>query len=210
MKVRNNANIEKMDDKTINTYNLLATDYDNETIDFWERFPPTIINEFVSNTKKLGRVLNVGSGPGRDGLILQKNGLDVTCLDASEAMVKMCKERGLISLVGDFNKMPFENEVFDGVWAYTSLLHVPKEKIDISMSEIVRVLKKGGVLGLGLIEGDFNDYRESSGVGMPRWFSFYTKEEVEKLLQKFGFEIVHFEQFKPASKNYLNFIARLK
>ena len=125
-------------------------------------------------------------------------------------MVNLCKDKGLSTVLGDFNNIPFSDHKFDGVWAYTSLLHVPKDVVDISMSEIVRVLKKGGVLGLGLIEGDFNGYRESSGVQLPRWFSFYAKEEIENLLTNFGFEILYFERFKPSSLNYINFIARLK
>jgi ubiquinone/menaquinone biosynthesis C-methylase UbiE len=197
-----------MDQQTINTYNQLANDYDKETIDFWDRFPRTIFDKFIDLTK--GEVLDIGSGPGRDGLILQKAGLDVTCLDASEAMVKISTERGLHSIVGDFNELPFENGSFDGVWAYTSLLHVSKSKVDQPLSEIRRVLKPNGIFGLGLIEGDTELYRESSGVGKPRWFSFYRKEEIEKLLAKYNFEIMYFEEFKVNTKNYLNFICKKK
>lgn len=199
-----------MDEKTIQTYNLMAKEYDEETSGFWRDFPSQIIDKFCKYLNGEGSVLDIGSGPGRDGLILQQKGLDVFCLDASESMIDLCKEKGLESVVGDFNNMQFSDRKFDGVWAYTSLLHVPKESIEKTMSEIVRVLKNGGILGLGLIEGDFNDYRNSSGIDKPRWFSFYTKEEVESLLEKFNFEILYFDEFKPASKNYLNFVAQLK
>ena len=111
---------------------------------------------------------------------------------------------------GDFNKLPFENETFDAVWAYTSLLHVPKAEVDKPIDEIKRVLKDKGILGLGLIEGDTEEYKESSGVNMPRWFSFYKKDEIESILKNHGFEQLYFEEFKPGSKNYLNFIYRKK
>ena len=195
-----------MDPKTIQTYDELAKEYDAETSDFWDTFPRAIIDRFTKLTN--GRVLDVGSGPGRDGLILQSAGLDVVCLDASKEMAKLSKERGLTTVIGDFNALPFQNETFDGVWAYTSLLHVPKSQIDISLSEIHRVLKPSGIFGLGLIEGEGEYYRESSGIDKPRWFSFYTKTEIEDLLKKHGFDIVYFEVFKPRSKNYLNFISK--
>ena len=195
-----------MDRQTINTYNKLARDYTEETAPFWDLFPRTIIDSFAGLVR--GRVLDVGSGPGRDGLILREKGLDVVCLDASEAMVKLSKSRGLESVIGDFCALPFPDSSFDGVWAYTALLHVPKNEVKTAFSEIARVLKKGGVFGLGLIEGDDEKYRTSSGVGLPRWFSYYHKEEIEKLLNEHGFTIKYFEQFKPASKNYLNFISR--
>lgn len=196
-----------MDKQTIHTYDELALEYDKETTDFWERFPRTVFDKFIELTK--GKVLDVGSGPGRDGVILQKAGLDVVCLDASEAMIKLSTERGLNSILGDFMQLPFEDGVFDGVWAYTSLLHVPKAEVEKPLSEIARVLKQGGIFGLGLIEGDTELYRESSGVGKPRWFSFYTKEEVESLLAKHGFEILYFEEFE-VKKKYLNFISKKK
>lgn len=195
-----------MDQRTIDTYNNLAKEYDEETADFWDRFPRTFLDKFIEIAK--GSVLDIGSGPGRDGLILQENGLAVTCLDASEAMIALSQARGLVSVLGDFCSLPFPNASFDNAWAYTSLLHVPKSEINKPLAEIQRITRPNGRFGLSLIEGETELYRESSGVDKPRWFSFYKREEIEKLLNEHGFETVYFESFKPKSKNYLNFIAR--
>lgn len=202
--MRSGCNALHMDQLTIDTYNALAKAYDDETIDFWERFPRTFLDAFIERSGS--SVLDVGSGPGRDGLLLQRAGKLVTCLDASEAMVRICSERGLTSVLADFNAIPFENGSFDAVWSYTALLHVPKSSVDLPLQEIARVLKPKGVFALGLIEGDTEGYKESSGVALPRWFSLYQKEEVEGLCKQSGFELIYFETFKPRSKNYLNFI----
>ncbi|MEK7471636.1 MAG: class I SAM-dependent methyltransferase [Patescibacteria group bacterium] len=194
-----------MNRTTIETYNKLAQDYDIETTDFWERFPRTIIDNFIRSIKGKN-VLDVGCGPGRDALILKEEGLEVVCLDASQAMVDICASAGLVSVLGDFNQLPFYAGSFDGVWAYTSLLHVPKPDIEISLQEISRVLKPGGTFGLGMIEGDFEGYRESSGVNMPRWFSRYTEAELQELLEGNGFIVDYLEKFQPNSTIYLNFI----
>lgn len=195
-----------MDQKTIDTYNLLAKEYDQETASFWKEFPRAFIDAFVQRIQ--GAVLNLGSGPGRDGLLLKDAGLEVICLDASDSMIALSRERGLHSVKGDFRNIPFKDSSFEGVWAYTSLLHIPKTQVAQVLSEIQRVLKPHGIFGLGLIEGDQEEYRASSGVRLPRWFSFYQKEEIEKLLKDHGFIIEYFEQFKPKTKNYLNFIAK--
>lgn len=195
-----------MDIQTIKTYDQMAEEYDTETAVFWEVIQRTFFEEFKKEITE--NVLDVGSGPGRDALVMQEYGIDVTCLDASESMVKISKARGLKTIKGDFMDMPFANKSFQGVWAYTSLLHIPKDQIDNALDEITRVLKDNGILGLGMIEGETEGYRESSGVNKPRWFSFYTKEELELLLKNHGFDIIYFETFKPKSKNYLNFIAK--
>lgn len=195
-----------MDKKTINTYNATAKEYDEETADFWEKFPTTFIDAFKKEIK--GKVLDVGSGSGRDALILEKAGLNVICLDASQVMINLTEQKGLKSVLADFNHIPFTDESFGGVWAYTSLLHVPKSEIIEPLREIRRVLKNGGILGLGLIKGDTEGYRESFGVNLPRFFAYYTKKEIEKNLRDAGFEIFYFETFKPKTKNYLHFLAR--
>jgi ubiquinone/menaquinone biosynthesis C-methylase UbiE len=198
-----------MDHLTIEAYNLMAKEYDDETIDFWDRFPRTFLDRFAEGVMNGGKVLDIGSGPGRDGLLLQERGLTVTCLDASQAMVRFCLDRGLAAVEADFTHLPFENDSFDGAWAFTSLLHIKKSEITEPMQEIVRVLKPGGILGISLIEGETELYRESSGMKRPRWFSFYKKQEIEKLFTRFGFEIFYFDTFQPSSKNYLNFLASL-
>ena len=195
-----------MDAKTIYAYNQMGQKYNEETYDFWQRFPRTFLDEFARLTQ--GKILDVGSGPGRDGLLLQQCGLKVLCFDASETMVKICKSKGLEAVVGDFTTLPFENDSFDGVWAYTSLLHVPKAEIMFPLQEMKRVLKANGFFGLGLIEGEGEEYKETSKVTLPRLFGYYQKDEVEMILHNLDFDVVYFEQFKPGKHNYLNFIAQ--
>jgi ubiquinone/menaquinone biosynthesis C-methylase UbiE len=195
-----------MDKKTIDAYNQLAHKYDEETRDFWDQFPRTFLDTFITLSGE--NILDVGSGPGRDGLLLQKSGKNVTCVDASQAMMKLTAARGLHSVLADFDPLPFEDEFFDGVWAYTSLLHVPRDSIDKALFEIRRVLKPQGVFALGLIEGDSEEYRVTAKVEMPRLFSYYQKAEIEQLCLACGFRREYFESFKPGTRNYLNFIFR--
>lgn len=195
-----------MDQQTINTYNKMAHEYDHETIGFWEQFPRTFLDMFIELSGK--KVLDVGSGPGRDGLLFQEVGKEVVCVDASEAMVDISVKKGLRSIIAGFDDLPFEDTSFDGVWSYTSLLHTPKKSIGIPFKEIYRVLAPSGMFALGLIEGETEGYKQRSGIDMPRWFSFYQKDEVIALCKQHGFELVYFETFKPRSKNYLNFIFR--
>lgn len=203
-----------MDSLTIQTYNQLAQEYDNETAEFWNSFPKTFIDRFVGDTKRLvaadqtPSVLNVGSGPGRDGLLLQSAGLDITCLDASTSMVELCCARGLKAIEGDLLNLPFEAGSFDAVWSYTALLHVERSEITQALREIKRVLKPGGTFALGLIEGDGEEYRTSSGVDRERLFVYYQKLDILNYLNDTDFTVEYFETFKPGKRNYLNFVSR--
>lgn len=193
-----------MDEKTIATYNQLAQAYDEETIDFWKAFPRSFIQAFVNASGP--NILNIGSGPGRDARLLQSVGKNVVCLDASQTMIDMCQARGLTTVLADFNHIPFGDATFNGAWAYTSLVHIPKSEIDQPLQEIHRILKPNGIFAIGNHEGDFEGYKESSGVSLPRWFSYYQKNELVNIITKHGFSLIHSETFQPGTKTYLNLI----
>jgi len=57
-----------MDAKTIQTYDRLSQEYDNETVDFWCNFPQPFLDMFAGYAQDT--ILNIGSGPGRDGVLL--------------------------------------------------------------------------------------------------------------------------------------------
>lgn len=201
-------NILNMDRLTVKTYDRQAGAYDIATTDFWERFPETFIKEFSVSVAGDGQVLNIGSGPGRDATLLHETGLEVICLDASRTMTEMTALRGLKSVRADFKHIPFKDSVFDGVWAYTSLPHVPKTEFHLALREVRRVLRPGAVFGLGVIEGSGEGYERYDTLDEERWFSYYHSGELEALLERNDFSPEYKESFKPGTRNYLNFIAR--
>lgn len=197
-----------MEVRTIETYNAIAQGYDEQTAGFWDKFPSIMITQFQQRV--VGRVLDIGSGPGRDGVILRNHGLKVVCLDAAREMVSMTGEKGLESVQADFQSLPFADQSFNGVWAYTSLIHDRKENLPHALQEIKRVLKHWGVFGLGIIEGNSEGYKCDER-GYERWFAYYQWEEIKEMLTTAGFDTLYFGKFiagKTTPKTYLNILAR--
>lgn len=101
---------------------------------------------------KSGKVLDYGAGRGICSVTFAKNNYDVYSLDSNDG-----SEAGLNSLKGvkekrslnieiinsDFQKIPFDDNYFDLVYARQSLHH--SGDLTIACSEIRRVLKKGGM-----------------------------------------------------------------
>lgn len=197
-----------MDKLTVQAYDAQAEKYDRETTDFWRKFPNQFIKLFADSIDQKGKVIDIGSGPGRDAELLRTAGLEVTCLDASKSMVKLTKKKGFFSIQSDLLTLPFPESTFDGAWAYTSLLHVRKAEIIKAIQEIHRVLKPYGILGLGLIEGMDELYKISTKVTLPRLFSYYSIKEIRDLLTESHFSIFYEQVIKPGSHNYLHFLAR--
>jgi SAM-dependent methyltransferase len=91
------------------------------------------------------RVLEVG--PGRGELaerITGELGAHVYAVDQSPRMAELTRSRGIETVVGDVQDLPFADGVFDCAVAAWMLYHVPD--VDRGLRELRRVLRPGGRL----------------------------------------------------------------
>ena len=125
-------------------YGLL---YRTEATHWWYRVRRTIVTSIVAkHVKKASRplrILDVGCGTGALLSELQTFGT-VDGLDKSADAVAYCATRGLAAVVvGDAERLPYQDETFDVVIALDVLEHLPDDSI--GSRELARVLKKGGI-----------------------------------------------------------------
>lgn len=192
-----------MDQATIQTYDRYAKEYDDEVIEFWNNFPSTTINEFCKRLKGK-KVLDLGSGSGRDALILKANGLNVVCVDASAEMVKITRQLGFETIESDFNNLKLDDNSFDGVWAYTSLLHLKKNEMIQVIKNIYKILPNNGMFLIGMIEGNYEgEVQRENMPGEKRYFKYYEENELREMIENLGFTFEFQERYKPQSKTYL-------
>lgn len=191
---------------TIETYNKYAQLYDEEVIEFWENFPKSFVDTFAGSLPGK-RVLDLGSGSGRDALLLRGRGLEVICLDASKSMVELTTKLGFESHLATFSELDFPAGSFDGVWAYTSLIHIPKEGAKDIIRKIHALLRAKGSFVFGAIEGATAEMVEHRTMpGTMRYFKNYNKEELRQLIEPLGFTFRREENYKPQNhtKVYLS------
>ena len=112
-------------------------------------------------------------------------GYDVTPLDASEEMCKLAEiHTDLDVLQMNFEDMEFE-DVFDGIWACGSLIHIPKNEMPEILGRIHDALCNDGILYISVKKGDTEGFRGE------RYFCDYTAESLTAMLEKTGlFEIL--------------------
>ena len=124
-----------------------------------------------------GSILDLGCGSGRDSLAFYEDEFVVTPLDGSEEMCALAEiHTDLEVLHMMFEELDFD-EVFDGVWACASLLHVPENQMPDILKKIGQALKPGGVLFLSVKEGDFEGIRNG------RYFVDYSKRKLKELIE---------------------------
>lgn len=120
---------------------------------------------FLAGVPAGGRILDAGCGAGRDSAYFLGNGYQVEACDLSPAMARLAHQRtGLDVRVADLLEAAWAPE-FDGVWAMSSLLHLPRAEAARAVAGLARALRPGGVL---LVSGKHGD-REWMKDGV--WFS---------------------------------------
>lgn len=88
------------------------------------------------------RVLEVGCGPGVLADRLQRDGVELTAIDASEEQVAEARARGVPAIVSDF--LAFEAPPFDAVLFTRSLHHIAP--LEAGIAKIRALVRPGGLV----------------------------------------------------------------
>jgi ubiquinone/menaquinone biosynthesis C-methylase UbiE len=182
--------------KTIETYDKVAPDYCRKTrqpkfLEWEEDFIRKLLGHIAQESPL---ILDVGCGDGRHVLSIEKNGGRAIGIDLSNSMVKEAKA---LYPEGDFRKMDmrilsFDDDSFNGIWASGCIYHVPKMAIGGIIEGFRRVLKPEGVAAINfkLGSGEQMEADPKSYSGAPRYFAYYSEEEMEELFSGFGFKVL--------------------
>ena len=161
-------------------------------------------------------VLDAGCGEGFYVMLLDElYGCEIVGLDNDPQILEKAKrwvgeKPNVKLLIGDVTKLPFEDKSFDKIILSEVLEHVPNDRQ--ALTEMYRVLKPGGVLGLTVPNHNYpflwdplNWLREHLGLGhfSPEsgffggiWamhLRLYYFSEIKKLVEAAGFKIEKIE-----------------
>lgn len=135
-----------------------------------------------------GRWLEVGVGSGRfAGALGISDGLD-----PSPAMLALAARRGIDTVRGRGEELPYRDATFDGILMVTTLCFLTDPKT--TLSECHRVLRHGGSLFVGIVPAESawgRLYRAKGREGHPFYSKarFYTCEQVVRLCAEAGFAL---------------------
>lgn len=147
--------------------------------------------EYLDQLRSEGRdtVLEIGCGPGRDGGAIAAAGFTYTGVDLSPASVEACRAQGLHAETASVLDLPFPDATFDAGWTMSTLLHVADEDLDQALREIVRVLRPGAPLAIGLwgdVDSAERVWEDDKGYGPGRFFSIRSDDGLRAVLQQYG------------------------
>ncbi len=161
----------------------------NNTLDYYnnyadEFYRSTVAVEFTAmqdcflkKLKKGSYILDFGCGSGRDAKYFLEQGYHVEATDGSAELCKRASRYAGIQV----KQMLFEElavaDKYDGIWACSSILHLPIDKLVKVMQKMTTALKKNSIIYTSFKYGNFSGERNG------RFFTDMTETTFADLLQ---------------------------
>lgn len=157
---------------TVESYDAAAAAYAAEAAAM-PRWVAAEIDAFVAALGNSGRVLEIGSGGGRDALELEKRGIDVRRTDVARGFIDLLHEQGFVAdqldpLTDDLADPRRPGSLYDGVWACASLIHVARKDFPAVLRRLAEATRTGGRLHASVRDGDGEEVSTHGTAAAPR------------------------------------------
>lgn len=141
---------------TLNYYNNNAVDFYQNTVSI--EFSDTQ-SKFLSKLDKNAHILDFGCGSGRDTKAFLNQGYHVEATDGSAELCKLATQYTGITV----RHMLFQElsavDQYDGIWACSSILHLPLDELSDVMCKMAIALKPNGIIYTSFKYGTFSGER---------------------------------------------------
>jgi 2-polyprenyl-3-methyl-5-hydroxy-6-metoxy-1,4-benzoquinol methylase len=193
-------------DETIAAYQADATAYAAGTADL----PASVardLDEFAARVVAGGRVLEIGSGPGRDARELEARGLVVRRTDITPAFVELMRADGFEADVLD----PLVDDLggpYDGVWIDAVLMHVARADVPVLFARLAAASRPGATLYLSTQEGEGEAWLARGHVTGARHFTFWREEPLRAVLAGADWQVELLRRSETANGTWLDVFCR--
>ncbi|NHJ39594.1 MAG: class I SAM-dependent methyltransferase [Asgard group archaeon] len=158
--------------------------------------------EFIEERELKKKILDCGAGGSQPKIaVFSERGYEAHGVEISDTQIeraqKYAKENNLNYKIikADMRKLPFEDESFSFVYSYHTIMHLTKAGTKKAVKEMLRVLKKGGLLyvnfqstdstglkwGNDIGDNEILNISEANKYGFEESFhSFYNNDEADK------------------------------
>ena len=138
----------------------------------------TMQRHFLAKLRRGSYILDFGCGSGRDTKFFLEQGYRVDAVDGSKELCKLASRYTEIEVKNMIFQELSEVGRYDGIWACSSILHLPIDELAEVMRKMVIALKEKGIIYTSFKYGTFAGDRDG------RFFTDMTEETFAEFLSK--------------------------
>lgn len=171
--------------ETIDSYNLAVNTYIEESPQFVTDELKVWIDGVLSRLNKDAKILEIGSGSGKDAAYFKSQGFIMELTDASKGFVEYLKNKNYDARV--FNVLADEiNSRYDLVFADAVFLHFTEDELRTVLMKVHTALYTTGQLAFTVKVGD-GDESTTRKLGHARYFHYWQEDDITALLKQTGY-----------------------
>jgi ubiquinone/menaquinone biosynthesis C-methylase UbiE len=185
------------------SYDAVASEYEATFLDELDGKPQdqAMLRDFIESTSD--PIADLGCGPGQVGRFVRSHGRTVVGVDISPEMARLASRRLDAALVSDIRQLPFVGASLGGVVAFYSLIHIPREDLDVALAEIHRVLRPGGQLLLSAHEGQgLVEQQDFLGHAVPFVATLFSLDELMDAIRRSGLHLTMSQRREPLESEH--------
>jgi SAM-dependent methyltransferase len=158
-----------------------------------------LLTELAEHAAGVGRVLDIGCGPGHVGRYLCAHGVDVIGVDFAPAMLAVARqaEPRLAVVAADLRALPVRSGSVAGVVLFYVLQHLPRSELQPALRELRRALAPGGVL-VAAVHGGEGEFQAAPDITATR----YTERELASHLAAASLPVESVHHREPLAHEY--------
>jgi SAM-dependent methyltransferase len=205
-------------DQTLDVYAKHADLYEQDTLADFNDNPEkaeqirashhAFLSQSLETVPKDGKLFEVGSGYGRDAVFIRSLGYDIQVSDAVDSFVERLKREGFNPT--KFNLITDEfTDKYNYILANAVLVHFTKSDVEAAIKKIHDALEPDGIFAFSLKQraGGGEDWKTDIA-GEKRYFSYWDIGEIEKIVERLGFEVLFAKQVGGIRACWLDIIAK--
>jgi len=154
-------------------------------------FDRELLDRFARRVGR-GRACDLGCGPGQIARYLRDRGVDAFGLDLSAGMLGQARRLnpGIEFVQGSMLALALGSESLDGIAAFYSIIHIPRQQVVAALGEMRRVLKAGGCLLITFHLGTEDAHHEELfGRPVKLDVAYFMTQEMSGYLHEAGFRV---------------------
>jgi cyclopropane fatty-acyl-phospholipid synthase-like methyltransferase len=186
-------------EQTVEAYNKKLSLYIQHTPPWYDASHIPLlrwIETTLTMTPSKGKILEVGSGPGRDADFISEQGYNIVCSDASQAFVDYLsnvKKREAILLDVLTDPMPAG---FDMIFANAVIPHFTQSDLFNFIKKVHSALPDDGIFSFSIKQGSGEKW-VTEKLNQKRYIKYWAPEEIKMILLETGFKLEYLDRDIP-------------
>lgn len=174
--------------QTLLTYNSTLPAYLQGTPDEVTGSVKEWIDTTLSFMNPQSKILEIGSGTGRDAAYIESRGFRVERSDAAESFVNHLRDLGYETKLFNVVTQTIP-ERYDLIYANCVFLHFTEKELCTVLNTVAQGLNDSGILAFSVKLGEGEDWTTEK-VDAPRFFRYWQPDPLQALVEQYGFRLL--------------------